>query len=181
MSWFDRTVRPARPVRSVGVGALVAVLLPLAACSVEPLYGGGPTGSVVNNVLSGLVIDPVDSKVAQDLRNRLLFDLSGSVANAPPRYRVKLTVDSSELALGVTPVQSSPAYSVTVSATYEVTSIATGQIVLRATSRQSASYDRVNQAFANERAKLDAETRAAVLAADDIHLSLSAAAASGRI
>ena len=81
----------------------------------------------------------------------------------------------------MTPVETSPAYSVTVTATYEVTSVTTGKIVLRATSRQSASYDRSNQAFANDRAKLDAETRAAVLAADDIHLALSAAAAAGRI
>jgi LPS-assembly lipoprotein len=68
-----------------------------------------------------------------------------------------------------------------VTAIYQVTSLATGRIVYRATSRQSASYDRGNQAFANERAKLDAETRAAILVADDIHLNLAAAAASGRI
>jgi LPS-assembly lipoprotein len=175
MWWSDRAVRAALWAMS-GV-ALSAV----AACTVEPLYGLGPTGAAVDSSLAAITVAPVSTEVAQDLRNRLLFDLSNTASGAPPRYQLDLTVDSSELALGVTPVQTSPAYSVTVTATYVVTSIATGQIVMRATSRQSASYDRVNQAFANERAKLDAESRAAVLAADDIHLSLAAAAASGRI
>jgi LPS-assembly lipoprotein len=134
----------------------------------------------VTGALSGIVVGPVDTRVAQELRNRLLFDLSGAPPG-PPRHRVDLTVLTSELALGVTPVQTSPAYSVSVTATYTVTSLASGQIVYRATTRQSASYDRVNQVFANERARLDAETRAAILAADDIHLSLAAAAAAGRL
>jgi LPS-assembly lipoprotein len=137
-------------------------------------------GAAVSTALSGIVVAPVDTRVAQELRNRLLFDLSGAPPS-PPRYRLDMTVLTSELALGVTPVQTSPAYSVTVTATYVVTALATGQIAYRATTRQSASYDRGNQAFANERAKLDAETRAAILAADDIHLALAAAAAAGRI
>jgi LPS-assembly lipoprotein len=173
MSSFDRAVRPF-------LAALA--LLSIAGCSIEPLYGSGPTGTVVKAALSGIDVAPVETKLAQDLRNRLLFDLSGASSSAAPsRYVLNLNVASSELALGVTPVETSPAYSVTVTAIYEVVSIATGKIVLRATSRQSASYDRVNQGFANTRARLDAQTRAAELVADDIHLSLSAAAASGRI
>ena len=163
-------------------GLLAVALLALAGCTVQPLYGSSPAGISVNAALSGIVVEPVDTRVAQDLRNRLLFDLTGGAAPpVAPRYALNLNVATSELALGVTPVETSPAYSVTITATYEVTSITTGKIVLRSVTRQSASYDRTNQAFANSRAKLDAETRAAVLAADDIHLSLAAAAASGRI
>jgi LPS-assembly lipoprotein len=171
MSWSDR-----RPI------LVAALLLAVSACTVQPLYGTGPAGVAVGTGLAAIAVDPVTTEVAQELRNRLLFDLTGGGAqNVATRYKLDLTVDSSELALGVTPVETSPAYSVTVTATYVVTSVATGQIVLRATARQSASYDRVNQAFANERAKQDAESRAAALAADDIHLSLAAAAAAGRI
>jgi LPS-assembly lipoprotein len=170
MSWFDR--------RAI----LAPALLVVSACSVQPLYGTSPAGVAVSSALSAIIVDPVDTEVAQELRNRLLFDISGgSGSTAAPLYKLDMIVDSSEIALGVTPVQTSPAYSVTVTATYQVTRINTGEIVYRATTRQSASYDRVNQAFANERAKADAESRAASLAADDIHLSLSAAAATGRI
>ena len=74
---------------------------------------------------------------------------------------MKLVVSSAESALGVTPIEAAPAYSITVSATYEVTSIATGEIVLRGTSRGTASFDRITQIYANTRARLDAENRAA--------------------
>jgi LPS-assembly lipoprotein len=94
---------------------------------------------------------------------------------------MKLVVSSSESALGVTPIETAPAYSITVSATYEVRSVADDKIVLRSTSRQSASYDRVNQVYANTRAKLDAENRAAALVADDIRIRLAAAATRGTI
>jgi LPS-assembly lipoprotein len=171
-----------RAANGIRGGLLAAALLALAACSVQPLYGSGPAGTAVNSALADIAIAPVDTRVAQDLRNRLLFDLSGGPASpSQPRYALNLSVATSELALGVTPVETSPAYSVTVIATYDVTSLATGKIVYRSVTRQSASYDRTNQAFANSRARLDAETRAAVLAADDIHLTLAAAAASGRI
>jgi LPS-assembly lipoprotein len=164
-------------LRAAAIGLCLAAL---GACSVQPLYGSAPASAAVKTALSGIAVAPVDTRVAQDLRNRLVFDLSGN-GGVPARYTLDLTVSTSELALGVTPVETSPAYSVTVTATYKVTSLASGQIVYRATTRQSASYDRGNQAFANERAKLDAETRAAILVADDIHLGLAAAAASGRI
>jgi LPS-assembly lipoprotein len=170
MSWCDRR-------------ALVSMLLAaaLGGCTVAPLYAPDASGRSVSAALDTVAVDPVDSRVGQEVRNRLLFKLTGGTAASAPLYRLHLNVASSEIALGVTPVQSSPAYSVTVTTTYELTSVATGVIVLRATTRQSASYDRVNQVFANTRARLDAEDRAAVLAADDIHIALASAAATGRI
>lgn len=161
--------------------ALASVVV-LAGCTIQPLYAPGPSGSSVATTLTHLVIDPVDDRVAQELRNRLIFTLYGGGGQpTTPVYRMHLTVTSSESALGVTPVESSPAYSVTVAATYEVTELDSGEIVLRATSRGTATYDRVNQVFANTRAKLDAENRAAVTAAAEIHTRLAAAAAKGTI
>jgi len=162
--------------------ALVALLpaIALAACTVQPLYGTAPSGGAVASALTHVAIDQVDTRVAQQVRNRLIFLFYGG-AGAPtaPAYRMRLTVTSSVAALGVTSVASAPSYSVTVAATYELTALATGAIALRATSRGSASYDRTNQAYANSRAELDAENRAAALVADDINTRLAAAAAQG--
>ena len=58
-----------------------------------------------------------------------------------------------------------------------MTKIGSNQILVRNTSRGTASYDRVNQDFANVRARIDAENRAAAVAADDIRLHLAAAVA----
>ena len=160
--------------RAILVAFLPAILL--AACTMQPLYSAAPSGQSVGATLTEVAIDPVDTRVAQELRNRLIFLLYGGGQSTAAVYRLRLTVTSAESALGVTPVESAPAYSITVAATYEVTSLATGEIVLRATERGTATYDRVNQVFANTRAKLDAENRAAAVVADGIHVRLAAAA-----
>jgi len=52
-------------------------------------------------------------------------------------------------------------------------------VIATGTARGSASYDRMNQVFANVRARIDAENRAAVAAADNIRLRVAAAVARG--
>jgi LPS-assembly lipoprotein len=154
----------------------------LAACTVQPLYAPTAAGTSVVASLGTIYIDPVDERVAQELRNQLIFQLNGGKGQpATANYHMRLVVSTSENALGVTPIETAPAYAITVAATYEVRSVADDKIVYRSTSRQSASYDRVNQVFANTRARLDAENRAAALVATDIRVNLSAAAARGTI
>jgi LPS-assembly lipoprotein len=156
--------------------------LTLSACTVQPLYAPTAAGTSVVASLGDIFIEQVGDRLSQEVRNKLIFDLnggSGQPANA--NYSMKLVVSSAESALGITTFETAPAYSITVAATYEVTSKATGQIVLRDTSRASASFDRVNQVYANTRARLDAENRAAALVADDIRIHLAAAASRGTI
>lgn len=172
---------PGRKAGRLAALAMAAVAA-LAGCTVQPLYA--PTAAGISPVasLSNISIDPVGDRVSQELRNRLIFALNGGTGQpASSAYHMRLVVTSSESALGVTPIATAPAYSVTVAATYEVRSVAGDKIVLRDTVRQSASYDRVNQAYANERALLDARNRAAGLVADVIRLNLAAAAAKGTI
>ena len=170
--------------------AALAGATALSACTMQPLYAPTAAGTSVAASLSQVYIDAVEprlggevsDRVAQEVRNKLIFGLNGGAGQpAASAYRMKLTVSVGESALGVAPIEAAPAYSITVAATYEVTSVATGKIVTRATSRGTASYDRVNQVFANTRARLDAENRAAGLVADDIRIRLSAAAANGTI
>jgi LPS-assembly lipoprotein len=163
--------------------ALVAAfaLLALAGCTVQPLYGTAPSGQAVPATISRIAIDPVDTRVAQQVRNALIFKLDGGSEPSNPAYRMALIVTSAQTALGVTPIEAAPSYSLTVSATYEVKSVATGQVVMRDTSRGTASYNRTMQEYANRRAQLDAEDRAAAVAAEDIRLRLATAAAKGTL
>ena len=166
--------------RLVALAAIAAVAL--AACTVQPLYAPTAAGPSVVDALGQIYIDPPNDRLSQEVRNDLIFALNGGAGQpANPTYHMRLIVTSTQSALGVTPIATAPAYSITVAATYEVTSVATGKIVLRSTSRGSASFDRVNQVYANTRARLDAENRAAALAADDIRIHLAAAAAKGTI
>ena len=161
--------------------AVVAALMLLSACTVQPVYGPTPSGAAVPSVLSSIAVDPVDRRTTQVVRNEVLFDLNGGAQPANPVYRMKLVSTTNETALGITREDSAPVYSLTVAATYEVSKVSNGEIVLRATSRGTASFTRVNQAFANIRARKDAEETAARAAADDIRIRLAAAAARGVI
>ena len=161
-----------------GAVAAAALAMTLAACTAQPLYGTGFAGGGVPATLSGISIEPVDTRVAQQVRNRLLFELDSRPAGAAP-YSMAMTVTTSEAPIGVTPVDSAPATLVTVTATVTVTETGTTDIAFRDTVRASASFDLVNQAFSNSRARLDAENRAAIEVARIIRTELSAAAARG--
>jgi LPS-assembly lipoprotein len=179
MSSHDRGFSFVGFGRKLAIG--VAALLAPSACTVQPLYAPTLSGASAVSALGQIAIDPVDTRVAQEIRNKLIFSLSGGSEPTAPAFRMRLLVSSAESALGVAPVEAAPAYSITVSATFEVKTVATGEIVLRGTSRGTASFDRVSQIYANTRARLDAENRAAALAADDIRIRLASAAAKGTL
>jgi LPS-assembly lipoprotein len=179
MSSFERgNPGLGRQSGTAAIVAFVAVVF-LSACTVQPVYGPTLGGGSVAQTLRSIAIEPVDSRVGQVVRNRLLFALTGGGVPADPQYRMSLRVTSSETALGITREGSAPVYSVTVTASYAVYKIGSDQIILRETARGTASYDRYNQNFANIRARRDAENRAAEVAAEEIRMRVAAATAVG--
>ncbi|EFL89693.1 LPS assembly lipoprotein LptE [Ahrensia sp. R2A130] len=158
----------------VGFTALLAVLL-VAGCTVEPLRGARTTvgsGIVSDNLLATSVAE-VNTRVAQQVRNELLFALHGGNNNVPPRYQVKLGVTATASALSIQSSSLAPTSArVVVSASYTATEIATNRVVAQGNRRTFAAYDRTTQSFANERAERDAENRAAKEVAEQIRLAL---------
>jgi LPS-assembly lipoprotein len=181
MSSSEPAFAALRPLRTRSALVAALALLALAGCTVQPLYGTAPSVQAVPATISRIAISPVDTRVAQQVRNALIFKLDGGSEPSNPTYQMTLIVTSAQTALGVTPIEAAPSYSLTVSATYEVKSVATGQVVMRDTSRGTASYNRTMQEYANRRAQLDAEDRAAAVAAEDIRLRLATAAAKGTL
>lgn len=166
--------RPLRSSYSAPLVALVA-LSTLAACTVEPLRGARSTigsGVVSDNLLATSVAE-VNTRVAQQVRNELLFALHGGKSTVTPRYQVKLGVTATASALSIRSSSLAPTSArVVVNASYTATEIATNRVVARGTRRTFAAYDRTTQSFANERAERDAENRAAKEIAQQIRLAL---------
>lgn len=167
--------------RRAGARGLLFVLAAwvLAACTVQPVYGPAASGGTVQSKLVRIVVEQVDDRVAQQVRNKVIFGLTGGGGVKDPIYRMSLRVSSREVGLGVDSVDSSPVFSIQLAATYEVVRIDTGDVLVKHTARSSASYTRSPQAFANTRAKIDAENRAAATAANEITIRVAAAAAKG--
>ena len=147
--------------RSWLVAALLAACgLALQACQVQPLYA---TNTLTAQNLASVGIDTVDNRVAQVLRNRLIFLYSGGKGEpASPAYTMNLSFSGQasaalreELSEGITAQR----YSAT--ARFVLTDTKTKKIVGSGTRKVTTFYDQTTQEFANLRALRDAEDRAA--------------------
>jgi LPS-assembly lipoprotein len=160
--------------------APLAVALALSACNVSPLYGPTLEGRPLAVDLAAVSIQAPDGRVEQVITNKLIFDFTGGAeSTVAPRYDLRVTANVSEAPIGTTRISVAPSYSVAVAASYELTDVASQRIVARGVARGVSAYDRSNQAFANTRARRDAEDRAATSAAEDIRLRVSAALVAG--
>ncbi|MBN8997867.1 MAG: hypothetical protein J0H54_00350 [Rhizobiales bacterium] len=163
----------------LGVASAATILLLAAGCTVRPVYMATKSGPGAHSDvdLSAVTVTEVSGRVAQQVRNNLLTAFSGGRATPAAKYVLGLEVETSEERLGFTKDETAPSYQVTVRVGFELKSVADDHIVLRSISLGSASYDRSNQNFANERARIDAENRAAEAVADEIRLRLALALA----
>jgi LPS-assembly lipoprotein len=180
--WWPEPVAVRRFVlRLVCVGAAGAAL---AGCF-QPLYGehSFSSGPGIGAKLSGVDVAQVDapngtpeSRVAVELRNQLLFDLTGGGASAPPTHRLTLKMKSDRLSVIVDINSGRPDvedYGLAVN--YSLVELKTGKAIFTSDTFARVSYDIPGQAqrFARARGLRDSENRAAKLIADNIKARLA--------
>ena len=152
--------------------AILALLI-LNACQFQPLHGDRAAGR--GGGLEHVGVDFVDSRVAQQVRNHLLFLFNGGFASTEKTHEVKLSVRSNDKQTSSLPsVEDSTAGTVTVIVNYEIIDLKNQEILAKGKRDSAASYDRTGQVFANNRAVRDAENRAAKEAAEAVRLAVSA-------
>jgi LPS-assembly lipoprotein len=186
MSWHNpipalRALRYRALVRPFA--ALGAALL-LAGCF-QPLYGersatGGPG---IRDLMSSVDVSQIAapngtrlSRLAVEVRNGLLFELTGGAAPPPPTHRLKITLSSTETSVIVDVDTARPdVQNYGIDATYTLTEIATGKPVVTSRTFARVSYDipGQEQRFARSRGLRDAENRAAKVIADNIRTRLA--------
>lgn len=167
--------------RRVGVPAVLAAALifALSACQVRPLYGPDPAGRQVLQSLDMIDVTPTEGRVGQKVRNELTFLLNGGTPGAVA-YELDLEVKSSASGIIVRNLGGLPSGGVvTVSVAYRLRTPGAKEPLFVARLARQASFERSNQRFANDRALIDAEDRAAREAAEAIRLALSTFVASG--
>ncbi|MDJ0613075.1 MAG: LPS assembly lipoprotein LptE [Rhizobiaceae bacterium] len=145
----------------------------LASCQFQPLHGSN-TNSVTSGGLASVGVSQVDSRVAQQVRNHLLFLLNGGGPAVEKTHEARIRVTwNNKLLASIPTVRDSSAGTVTVTVSYDLVENATGDIVKSGQRQAIASYDRTGQVFANNRAERDAENRAAREAAEAIRLAIA--------
>ena len=181
MWWRDR-----RDIVSAGIrlGFVLAVAGLVAGCF-QPLYGRNPSvgDESVGDKLAAVAIPPIpvrqgtpQARVAVALRNALQFDLNGGAGATSPTHQLKITVNPTDITVMIDPVSGRPTEEIGgVTVTYQLVEIETGKVVVSDGTSANVGYDipGPQQRFAKQRAQLDAQDRAAKVAAEAIRNRLA--------
>ena len=131
-------------------------------------------GSLSGGVLPAL--DLSESDAAVEIRNALLYDFTGGGYAAPPTHRLKIAIASTRASIIVDVNTSRPDIeNYGINASYSLTEIATGKVVVTGQTFARVSYDipGQEQRFARIRGLRDAELRAAKVVADNVRSRLA--------
>ena len=179
MWWLEDRIKPLTRL------AVVLAAAGLLAGCFEPLYGRNPSvgDDSVRDKLAEIVIAPIplrqgtpQAHIAVAIRNALQFDLNGAAGAIAPTHRLDVTVTPTSVTVSIDPVTGRPQEEIGgVNATYRLVEIATARIVLTDSTFANVGYDipGSQQRFAKQRALIDAEDRAAKMAAEAIRNRLA--------
>jgi LPS-assembly lipoprotein len=171
--------------KSVGRMALVLALGGLLGGCFQPLYASrtldGRPG--LRDRLSGVDVEQIkarsatpEARVAVAIRNALLFDLTGGSDSPPPTHRLRIEIkpNRQQVIVDVSTARTDVEM-VGFQASYSLTDIATGKVVVTGQTFARASYDipGQEQRFAGARGQLDAQERTAKVIADAITARLA--------
>src|ERR671937_2455112 len=171
--------------RSLLRATFALMLAALAGGWFQPLYGEqSPTGGpVLRDQLSAVDVIQIqapkgtdEARIAVEIRNALLYDFTGGGYAAPPTHRLKISIASTRVSIIVDVNTSRPdVENYGLNASYTLTEIGTGKIVVTGTTFARVSYDipGQEQRFARVRGLRDAELRAAKVIADNIRSRLA--------
>jgi len=172
----------------------LAASLALAACAggcFQPLYAdrsvdGGPS---LRGALGTIDVRQIEAnkgsdeaRLAVEIRNALLFDLTGGGPSPRPAYSLVIKMGSTVSDIIVDTTTTRPAIeNYGINATYVLTEIASGKPVVSGQTFARVSYDipGQEQRFARLRGLRDAESRAAKVIADNIRARLASYFAAG--
>jgi len=192
MSWLERSAfaMRAKPLRTFVVAACLPLAGSLAGC-IQPLYGtrgpdqpalvspgaSGQTGAA----LAAIDVSLINGRVGQQLRNELIYRLTGGDKAAPARYRLTITPTEGIQTASADRLSSRSLIDVLVlSANYTLREAGPeGKEILTGSAFTQVSYARDQQRFAAVRAQRDAEDRAASVVAEQIFTRLAAYVATG--
>jgi LPS-assembly lipoprotein len=163
----------------------MAIASAVAGCF-QPLYGdrsASTTGSTVTTAMAGVDIMQIpaangttEARLAVEIRNSLLFGLTGGNVPSVPTHQLRIRLASQRLSVIVDVQTARPDNEIYgLNASYDLVDLRTGKTVLTDTTFSRVSYDipGQQQRFARARGLRDAETRAAQVIADNIRNRLA--------
>ena len=144
----------------------------------QPMYGQSTlfgAGSKLRDELRQVEILEIDGRVGQEIRNDLIFELTGGQGNpvgAPYKLAMTITSGAQTPLVDVTSGRAT-SETVTLDVTYRVLDVSNDKVVVSEKAIARISIDRSQQRYAGMRAVRDAQNRAAKLVAEQIRSRLA--------
>ncbi len=154
------------------LGAALASGPLLAAC--QPLYGPTASGVALKEVMAAVDISTIPGRVGQRIRNELIFDTTRGGYAAESKYRLEIIVRESVGDLLVEETGDARGQMFYLDADFKLVQLASKKVVFKGRSTARAAFDRFDPIFANIRARVDAENRAADSVAEGIRTRIAA-------
>lgn len=149
----------------------LAVVLP--GCALQPMYAQGAGGSVAQG-LSQIEVPAIEGRAGWLMRNALV-DRLGAAGQSTPRYRLDVRLDDDLEGLGLIDDIAIGRERRTLRARYQLVDMASGDIVVDATSGSDAGIDVVSSEYATIAAEQTALENLTREVADQIVRRLSLA------
>jgi LPS-assembly lipoprotein len=186
MGWRDCRAS-VRRIQRAAIALATAALL--GGCF-QPLYGTaiGPGGAGVSDALRGIDVAQIPAPAASDeerlavqIRNDLLFAFTGGSGSTGSTHRLVINMTPSRTVNSVVTNTGLPsAETYTLAATYSLTEIATGKVVVTGRTSTSVAFDTIgSQRFARLGGMRDSERRAAKVISDNISTRMASYFISG--
>ena len=175
---------PATMRCTIRLGLTLAMAGLVAGCF-QPLYadrsvtGGAPVIERLKSVDVAAIPVPAASpqaRVASELRNALIFDLTGGGGANPPTHKLSIQISLLRQQVIVDITTARPdVEQAGITASYTLTEIATGKVVVTGQTFSRVSFDNPGQEqrFARSRGQRDAENRAAKVISENIRTRLA--------
>jgi LPS-assembly lipoprotein len=176
--WWPKTARLTRIFAALALAGLTAGCF-------QPLYGTqGPGGSpAIGDRLSSVEVAPIDvpngtrlSRVGVEVRNALMYDLTGGGAAGAANYKldIKLTSSNTQVIVDINTARPD-IQNYGIDATYTLKDITTGKTIISGQTFSRVSYNipGQQQRYAGDRGLRDAENRAAKVISDNIRSRLA--------
>lgn len=160
-------------IRRCGAAGVLLLMGLLAGCF-QPMYADrsvvGGTGPNLRESLRDVEIAKVEGRVGQEVRDDIIFELSGGLGNpAGAPYRLNLQIATNSYNAIIDAQSGLPqTETVTFDVTYKLQDVANERVVMTDKAIARVSIDRTQQRYARVRAVRDAENRAAKIVAEQI-------------
>jgi LPS-assembly lipoprotein len=151
---------------------LVALAAALSGCGFRPMLKEIKDTHVQNELAAIEVRTPTD-RVGYLVRDRLLDQLNPTGADVPNRYVLQIGLQRRVNALGIQLDNTATRYNLTVTARFRLLDAVTRNVLYSSSVRRVASYNAIQDPFAQLAAQLAAEQNAAREVSSDIETQLA--------